>query len=146
MNDGRKLISIVNPCYNEVENIDELCARTRAAMAAFPQYKYEQLIIDNASVDGTQERLRELAAADPCIKVILNTRNFGHIRSPYHGMMQARGDAVLFLSSDLQDPPEMIGKFIQEWERGVKVVVGVKPASKESPMMFLLRRLYYLSI
>ncbi len=144
--DRRKLISIVNPCYNEIENIDELCLRTKAVMQGFARYEYEQVIIDNASTDGTQGRLRELAAADPHIKVILNTRNFGHIRSPYHALMQARGDAVLFLASDLQDPPEMIEKFINEWEKGIKVVVGVKPVSKESPFMFFLRRVYYNSI
>ena len=129
MNTQRKLISIVNPCYNEIENIDELYARTKAVMEKHAAYDYEQIIIDNCSTDGTRDRLRKIAAADPHVKLIFNTRNFGHIRSPYHALLQAQGDAVLLLASDLQDPPEMISKFIAEWERGIKVVVGVKPKS-----------------
>ena len=115
-------------------------------MEGFPSYEYEQIIIDNSSTDGTRERLREIAVQDHHIKVILNTRNFGYIRSPMHALLQARGDAVLMLASDLQDPPEMIAQFIEAWEKGVKVVIGVKPKSRETPLMFRLRRLYYITL
>ena len=138
-----KKISIVSGCYNEAGNVEELVARVRKEMSAFPGYDYEQILIDNASTDGTQEILRQLAAEDSRIKVILNARNFGHIRSPYHGMLQASGDAVIFLVSDLQEPPELIPQFIKEWELGSKAVVGIKDSSSESPLFFYIRRLYY---
>jgi glycosyltransferase involved in cell wall biosynthesis len=135
-------ISIVTPCFNERDNLDELHARVHSAMAGLP-YDYEHLLIDNHSTDGTVEKLRQLAASDSHVKVILNARNFGHIRSPFHGILQATGDAVVVIASDLQDPPEMIPEFIRRWEAGAKAVMAVKPASAESKAMFSVRRLYY---
>jgi glycosyltransferase involved in cell wall biosynthesis len=139
----RKLISIVTPCFNEKDNVEALHDRIRAVMEGLGTYRYEHLFIDNASTDGTIEILRRLAAQDPRIKVILNTRNFGHIRSPYYGLLQATGDAVVVLASDLQDPPELIPEFIRHWEEGSFVVVGVKTGSRETFVMFLIRSLYY---
>ena len=138
-----KFISIVSGCYNEAGNVEDLVAQVRKAMGEFPGYDYEQIIIDNASTDGTPEILRILAAEDPRIKVILNARNFGHIRSPYYGMLQASGDAVIYLVSDLQEPPELIPLFIKEWEQGAKAVVGIKDSSSESPLFFAVRQFYY---
>lgn len=138
-----KKISLVSGCYNEEENLEELFRRVWAVIEKFPQYEWEYVIIDNCSTDGTAAVLRKAAAAEPRLKVIFNTRNFGHIRSPYHGIMQARGDAVLYLASDLQDPPEFIEKFIPEWEGGWKVVAAIKNESEESPVFFAARRLYY---
>jgi polyisoprenyl-phosphate glycosyltransferase len=138
-----KKISIVSGCFNEAENITEFVSRVNAVMRALPQYDYEVIIIDNASTDGTPDILRRLAADDPRLKVILNARNFGHIRSPYYALMQASGDAALALASDLQDPPEMIPKFVAKWEDGFKAVVGVKSQSEETPLFFFVRKLYY---
>jgi glycosyltransferase involved in cell wall biosynthesis len=138
-----KKISIVSGCFNEAGNVEELVARVLKVMAALPQYDYEQIIIDNASTDGTQEILRKLTAGNPRLKVILNARNFGHIRSPYHGMMQGSGDAVIFMASDLQEPPELIPDFVKKWEEGAKAVVGIKDSSDESPLFFAVRRFYY---
>jgi glycosyltransferase involved in cell wall biosynthesis len=138
-----KKISIVSGCFNEAGNVEELVARAAKVMATLPQYDYEQIIIDNASTDGTQEILRKLAAGNPRLKVILNARNFGHIRSPYHGMMQGVGDAVIYMASDLQEPPELIPDFVKKWEEGAKAVVGIKDSSDESPLFFAVRRLYY---
>ncbi len=138
-----KLISVVAGCYNEQDNVDELYERVRRVFEALPQYRWEMILIDNASTDHTAERLRALAAADERVKVILNARNFGHIRSPYHAMLQARGDAVITIVSDLQDPPELIPQFLAKWEEGFKAVVGVKAASEESPVFFFVRRCYY---
>lgn len=140
---AQKLISVVTPCYNEEENVRELSSRIRAVFEGLPDYDYEHILIDNASTDGTARILREMAAEDRRIKVIFNTRNFGHIRSPYHGMLQGRGDAVIVLASDLQDPPEMIPDFIRKWAEGFKVVMGVKTQSHESAVMFAIRKLYY---
>jgi polyisoprenyl-phosphate glycosyltransferase len=137
-----KSISIVTPCFNEVENIQELATRICKAMENL-QYRYEHIIIDNASTDGTVQLLRSIAAQDTRIKVILNTRNFGHIRSPYYGLLQATGDAAVLMSADLQDPPEKIAEFVAKWEQGFKVVIGVKTHSEEPGMFYFLRSLYY---
>jgi len=138
-----KLISVVTPAYNELQNIDELVDRLQAEMARHPTYKFEHIVIDNASTDGTQERLREIASRTKNVRVIFNARNFGHIRSPFHGIMQARGDAVVLLAADLQDPPEMISEFIEKWESGFKAVMAVKETSRESRAMFAVRKGYY---
>jgi polyisoprenyl-phosphate glycosyltransferase len=139
----QKLISVVTPCYNEEENVRELSDRIRAVFATLPGYDFEHILIDNASTDGTVEILRQMAEEDRRTKVIINTRNFGHIRSPFYGMLQGHGDAVIVMASDLQDLPEMIPAFLAKWEEGFKVVMGVKTKSQESAAMFAIRRLYY---
>lgn len=141
-----KKISIVSPCYNEQENIHELYTRVKAVMATLDGYEYEHILIDNHSTDQTIPILREIACEDPRVKVIINARNFGHIRSPFYGLLQARGDAVILVASDLQDPPEMIPDFIHKWEEGFKVVLGQKTNSEETPIFYFLRTLYYRSL
>lgn len=138
-----KKISFVSGCYNEEDNLEELVRRVFAVADKFPNYEFEYLLIDNKSTDGSGQILRKLASADSRIKVIFNVRNFGHIRSPYYGMLQARGDAVIYLASDLQDPPELISQFIPKWEEGWKVVAAIKNASEEAPLFFIVRRAYY---
>jgi glycosyltransferase involved in cell wall biosynthesis len=138
-----KLISIVSPCYNEQDNVEQVYRRTQQTLARFPQYCYEHIFIDNASTDNTVDILRQLAAKDKSLKVIVNARNFGHLRSPQHAILCAKGDAVAMLLSDLQDPPELIGEMIQEWEQGIPIVVGIKNASDESGVMYKVRTLYY---
>ena len=140
---GGKLISVVSGCYNEEENVRECYLRVKQVFAEMGSYRYEHIFIDNASRDGTAAILRELAAHDPNVKVILNARNFGHIRSGYHAMLQARGDAVISLVSDLQDPPELIKDFVAKWEQGFKMVIAVKQESEESIVFFTIRRAYY---
>lgn len=137
-----QLISIVTPCFNEGENIEELYRRIARVMAGLP-YRYEHICIDNASTDNTVTKLKALAAQDTRLKVIVNARNFGHVRSPYHALLQASGDAVVMIASDLQDPPEMIETFISQWEKGFKIVLAVKTSSQESAAMALVRRFYY---
>lgn len=138
-----KLISIVTPCYNEEKNVRELYEQVKQVFAKLPDYSYEHIFIDNASNDKSVELLKEIAAEDKNIKIIINSRNFGHIRSPYHGLLQATGDAVILLVCDLQDPPEMILQFIEKWEQGYKIAIGIKPKSEESRIMFAIRRLGY---
>lgn len=137
-----KRISIVTPLYNEQDNVTELCERIAAVMQSVP-YEYEHLCIDNCSTDRTVEMLRERAATDPNLRLIVNTRNFGYIRSSYHGLLQATGDAVVLIASDLQDPPEIIRELLEQWEAGFKTVMAVKPYSEESRVMFRVRKLYY---
>ena len=138
-----KLISIVTPCFNEEENVEDLYQQVKAIFNQLPHYKYEHIFIDNASTDKTVMILRGIALKDKNIKFIVNSRNFGHIRSPYHGLLQAQGDAVILLVADLQDPPVLINQFIQKWEEGSKIVIGVKPKSQESRLMFAIRRIGY---
>src|ERR1700722_12487479 len=110
-----KLISIVTACFNEEENVDELYRRVRAVMLEIGRYDYEHVFIDNCSTDGTVAALKRIAAGDPNVKIIVNARNFGHIRSPMHALMQTRGDAVIGVVADLQDPPELIPELIAKW-------------------------------
>lgn len=138
-----KTITLVSGCYNEEDNLEDLVRRAFAVAQNFPQYQWEYIFIDNCSTDGSPAILRRLAAADKRIKVIFNTRNFGYIRSPVHGILQARGDAVIYLASDLQDPPEKIAEFIPPWEKGFKVVAAIKNESEESPLFFMARKAYY---
>lgn len=142
----KKRISVVTPCYNEEENAREIYEAVREVFKTLPQYDYEHLFIDNASTDRTAAILRQIAREDANVKVILNTRNFGQIRSPYHAVLQARGDAVLTLVADFQDPPPLIPEFLARWEEGYKVVLGVKTQAEESPLMYGLRTLYYNTV
>ena len=140
----KKKISIVSSAYNEEENVRDLYEQVKAQMALLAdKYDYEQIVLDNASTDGTLSVLREIAAQDKRFKVIANARNFGHIRSPYYGILQASGDAVIYLASDLQDPPALIPQFIAAWEKGYQVVLAQKQTSKESFVFFAVRRVYY---
>jgi glycosyltransferase involved in cell wall biosynthesis len=123
---GEKLISVVSGCFNEEENVRECYEQVKKVFAEIGRYRYEHVFIDNASEDGTVAILREIAAKDKNVKVIVNARNFGHIRSGYHAMLHAGGDAVISLVSDLQDPPELIKEFLAKWEHGYLVVMGVK--------------------
>lgn len=138
----KKIISIVTPCFNEADNVEELCDRIAKVMSQLP-YDYEHICIDNASTDTTVAKLRKIAEQDLHLKVIINARNFGHIRSPYYGILQGKGDACILIASDLQDPPEMIPEFIRQWESGFKIVLAVKPQSEESFALFFIRKLYY---
>jgi glycosyltransferase involved in cell wall biosynthesis len=138
-----KLISIVTGCYNEEENVAELYKQVKDVFQNLPGYSYEHIFIDNASKDRTVPILKEIAAKDKNVKIIVNTRNFGHIRSPFHGLLQASGDAVISIVADLQDPPSMIPALIKKWEEGCKIVIGVKKQSGESKLMYAVRKIFY---
>jgi glycosyltransferase involved in cell wall biosynthesis len=138
-----KTISVITACYNEELNVREVYERVRAAIASLGSYRYEHIFIDNASQDNTVAVLKAIAAVDRNVKVIRNTRNFGHIRSPMHAFHQATGDVVIGIVADLQDPPEMIVDMVRHWEAGSPVVICVKLASDESGLMFWIRKRYY---
>ena len=139
----KPLISIVSPTFNEAENIEELYSRIKEVISKLEDYEFEIIIIDNDSKDGTQDILRSIASKDKNFKVILNNRNFGHIRSPYFGILQSKGLAAIYLASDLQNPPELIPDIISRWEKGFKLVMAVKPESEGSILFNFLRRNYY---
>lgn len=138
-----KKISIVTGCYNEAENVELLIQKVREVMERLPEYDYEHIFIDNDSQDDTVKILKSFAKEDSRIKLIINSRNFGPIRSPYYGLLQAYGDCAISLVADLQDPPELIYDFVKKWEQGEKIVIGVKKSSKENKLMYGVRKLYY---
>ncbi len=137
-----KLISIVTPTYNEEENIEKLCKSVSIEIKK-TEYDYEHIVIDNSSTDQTINILKRLAKDDKKLKVIINKKNFGHIRSPTHGMFQSSGDAVILMMSDFQDPIELITKYIKEWENGSKVVMAQKNSSDENFLIHHIRNIAY---
>jgi glycosyltransferase involved in cell wall biosynthesis len=141
-----KLISIVTACFNEEENVETLYERVKAQIEKLGRYRYEHIFIDNCSTDGTVSILKGIAAKDPRVKIIVNARNFGHIRSPMHALMQATGDAIIGIVADLQDPPELIPDIVERWEQGYAMVLCVKRRSEEHPAMFWVRKQYYRAI
>lgn len=139
-----KTISVLIPTYNEEDNVVPMCDAVREEFAKnLPHYDYEIIFIDNCSKDKTRERLELLCAGDEKVKAIFNARNFGQSRSPYYGLMQTVGDCAVRLCADFQEPVEMIHRFVEEWEKGYKIVVGIKTSSKESKVMYALRSIYY---
>lgn len=140
----KKLISIVTPCYNEEENVGLLYDKVKEVFTLIlDRYDYEHIFIDNASKDNTPKILKGIAEKDKNVKVIINTRNFGHVCSPFYGLLQANGEAVILMVADFQDPPELIVDFVRKWEEGYKTVVGVKRSSGENWFVFRLRKFYY---
>jgi glycosyltransferase involved in cell wall biosynthesis len=140
---SQKTISILTPCYNEEANVLNLYNQVRAVMVGIEKYEYEHIFIDNSSQDNTVAVLKMIAAEDTNVRVIVNARNFGHIRSPMHALCQTRGDAVIGIVADLQDPPPMIADMIAAWEKGAYCVLGIKRTSEEHSLMFWLRKQYY---
>ena len=137
-----KKISIVTPTFNEDLNIERLCLEVARQMKSL-NYDYEHIVIDNLSTDSTVQILEKITKTDKNLKVIINNRNFGHIRSPIHGLLQASGDAVILMSADFQDPISLIPKYIEEWEKGHMVVMGQKTTSDESKFKHYFKKLYY---
>ena len=139
----KRTVSIMVPCYNEEENVVPISEAIVAQMEALPQYDYELLFIDNCSTDNTRPLLREICAKNSRIKAIFNVKNFGQFNSPYYGLCQTSGDCTISICADFQDPVEMIPTFLKYWEEGYQIVCGVKTSSKESPVMYKLRSMYY---
>ena len=138
-----KLISVVTTCYNEESNIKDIYTQVKNIFEKFERYSYEHIFIDNCSTDGTVPILKEIAKKDMNVKIIVNTRNFGSIRSANYAINIAKGDAVVLIVADLQEPPSLISDFIYKWEEGFKIVIGVKNKSKENSILFSIRKLYY---
>jgi glycosyltransferase involved in cell wall biosynthesis len=138
-----KLISVLTPCYNEEKNIELIYSEVKKVFDNLPNISYEHIFIDNASTDKTIDIIKDLIKLDKNIKLIVNKKNFGWVRSPYHGILQCYGDAVIYIVADLQDPPILINKFIEKWHEGYKIVIGIKESSDESKIMFFFRSLFY---
>lgn len=139
-----KKISILIPCYNEEDNIKPIGEDiVKEIETNLKQYDYEIIFIDNNSTDKTREYIREICSSNKKIKAIFNARNFGQFNSPYYGLLQTTGDCTILICADFQDPVEMITKFVNEWENGYKIVIGIKNKSKENKIMYFLRSIYY---
>lgn len=142
-----KKISVMIPCYNETDNVIPISEAVIAELQkSLPEYDYEILFIDNASTDGTRDKLEKLCKGNKKIKAIFNVTNFGQFNSPFYGMCQTTGDCTIVLCCDFQDPVELIPTFVHEWEKGHKIVSGVKTSSKENPIIYLFRSIYYKMI
>lgn len=139
-----KTISVMIPCYNEEENVVPI---SKAVVEMFhkdlPEYDYEILFIDNRSTDRTRDLLRQICSENSKIKAIFNVTNFGQFNSPYYGLCQTTGDCTVSLCCDFQDPVELIPVFVREWEKGYKIVSGIKTSSKENGLVYFLRSIYY---
>lgn len=140
---SKKLISVVTPCYNEQDNVEFLYTEVKEIFDGLENYEYEHIFIDNDSQDKTLSLLENMARKDLRVKIIVNARNFGFVRSLYHGLLQGTGDAVVLIFADLQDPPALIIDFLQRWEQGYQVVKGIKISSQENPLVYSIRRFYY---
>lgn len=141
---SEKKISIMIPTYNEEENARPIYEAVKNEIETnLPEYDWEILFIDNKSKDRTREIQRQICAEDKHVKAIFNCKNFGQFNSPYYGLINTTGDCAISLCADFQDPVEMITKFVREWEKGYKIVIGRKTKSKESKVMYFLRGCYY---
>ena len=139
-----KKISVVIPCYNEEENVGPITAAVSEVFRKdLPDLDYEILLIDNDSQDATRDRIRVLCAGDPHIKAIFNAKNFGQFNSPYYAMLQSEGDATILMAADVQDPPEMIPKYVEAWREGYRIAIGITTHSEENHLMYWLRSQYY---
>ncbi|MCR5250602.1 MAG: glycosyltransferase family 2 protein [Lachnospiraceae bacterium] len=142
-----KTISIMIPCYNEIDNVEAMADAVRAMLKKdLSSYDYELVFIDNASTDGTREKLEEICAKDKKVKAIFNVTNFGQFNSPFHGLCQTTGDCTVSMCCDFQDPVELVPQLVAEWEKGHKVVSCIKSSSKENPLIYLFRTIYYKMI
>lgn len=142
-----KKISIMIPCYNEEENVCAMCETVIEMMQEkLSGYEYEIVFIDNCSKDRTREYIRQLCSQNSRVKAIFNTKNFGQFNSPYYGMLQTTGDCTVCLCCDFQDPVELIPRFVEEWEKGYRIVIGKKTSSRENKLIYWFRSLYYKMI
>ena len=140
----KKVISVVVPTYNEEENIPLVYARVSNLFeTTLSDYCLKLLFIDNCSTDRSRALIEELTQKDNRVQAIFNAKNFGFTRSTYYGLSQAQGDCAILLFADMQDPPEVIPRFVEQWEQGYKIVVGVKIKSRENPLMYACRKAYY---
>jgi polyisoprenyl-phosphate glycosyltransferase len=128
--------SIIAPIYNEFENIPELYKRVSTVMDTTGE-SWEFILVDDGCTDGSTDRIRELAIKDGRIRPVIFARNFGHQIAVTAGMDYSRGDAVVIIDADLQDPPELILELAKKWKEGYEVVYAVR-AEREGETRFKL--------
>ena len=141
---SKPLISIVVPVYNEESNIDLFYTTVNKELEALSdRFRFEFIFTDNHSTDNTFAKLQAIASQDPRLRVIRFSRNFGYQRSILTGYLSAAGDAAIQLDCDLQDPPNLMGVFLEKWQEGYKVVYGVRTQRKEGAVINATRKIFY---
>lgn len=143
MESRKKLVSVVVPIYNEVSMVSEIYRRVNSVFEKIENYMYELVFFDDGSVDGTREAVEKLCAEHSEVKGVFYTKNFGYLKNTFYCMQQAKGDCAIIIHADLQNPPELIPQFIEKWESGAQVVLGVKKKSRENKIMYFLRTVFY---
>lgn len=139
-----KKISVMIPCFNEVLNVEPISEAVVSILEEkLSAYDYELIFIDNCSTDGTRDKLEKICSKNKKVKAIFNVTNFGQFNSPFHAMTQCSGDCVISMCCDFQDPVELLPRFVEEWEKGHRIVSGIKTSSKENPILYFLRSMYY---
>ena len=146
MHTDKKTVSVVVPIYNEVQMVDEIYRRVDDVFQKIEKYQYELVFFDDGSSDGTREVVEKLCAEHPNVKCVFYARNFGYLKNTFYSLQQAKGDCAIILHADLQNPPEVIPQFIEKWEKGAQVVLGVKNQSHENKFVYLLRTIFYFII
>ncbi len=143
---SKKLISVVVPVFNEVEMLDEVYSRTTDVLKSLTEYDYEIVFFDDGSTDGSREKEEELCDKDERVKAVFYSRNFGYSKNIYYSVREAKGDCTIILHADLQNPPELIPEFVEKWEKGSDIVLGVKNKSRENPFVYLMRSFFYFLV
>lgn len=143
MHNDKKHVSVVVPIYNEVSMINEIYDRISAVFKNLEKYTYEIVFFDDGSTDGTRDAIERLSSQHSEVKGVFYTRNFGYLRSTFYCMQQAKGDCAVIVHADLQNPPEVIPEFLEKWEKGTQVVLGVKNQSRENKFVYFLRTIFY---
>ena len=143
MCNNKKHVSVVVPIYNEISMINEIYDRISAVFEKLEKYTYEIVFFDDGSTDGTRDAVEKLCLQHNEVKGVFYTRNFGYLRSTFYCMQQAKGDCAIIVHADLQNPPEVIPEFLEKWEKGAQVVLGVKNQSRENKFVYFLRTVFY---
>lgn len=143
MHDNKKTVSVVVPIYNELEMLEEICNRVADVFKKLENYIYEIVFFDDGSTDGTREAIEELAEKYSEVKAVFYSKNFGYLKNTFYSMQQAKGDCAIIVHADLQNPPELIPEFLDKWEKGAQVVLGVKNKSRENKLVYFLRTVFY---
>lgn len=146
MSTDKKLVSVVVPIYNEVQMLDEIYQRVDDVFKGLEKYDYELVFFDDGSTDGTREAIESLAEEHSRVKAVFYSKNCGYLKNTFYSMQQAKGDCAFILHADLQNPPEVIPQFIEKWEKGAQVVLGVKSKSHENKLLYFLRTVFYYII
>ncbi len=143
MSDSKKMVSVVVPIFNEEKMVDEIYTRISCVFEKLNKYDYEIVFFDDGSTDGTRKAIETLCLNDGRVKSVFYTRNFGYLKNSFYCMQQAKGDCAVVVHADLQNPPELIPEFLEKWESGTQVVLGVKNKSRENKFMYFLRSVFY---